>query len=220
MIKRTLIILMLFCGVCSGSPVITSHTVGGEDTQFPIVNNGQDVGYTIMTDVAADYYITIDGTITSTGTTSGPVNSASVIKSFTEPYYHSITFTLNDSGDEYTWYPNVRRETSSSSVEYANETSMEQLQDSLSDSTDFEGTISSSTIPYTTIIGPMFFVAVWGMYFGMAWIRQQNVTIPSIVGLVVGVTGFMFFPSDFMGASISMILVSITALLYNMYKER
>ena len=143
-------------------------------------------------------------------------------RSWTDPYYHNVTMQATTASGTVamSWYPVVYRAVGITTGETINETAHDDMMESFEGETDYVAFLSAVVIPYTTIIGAMFYVIVWGVYFGMVWIRQESVHVPSVVGLIVGVVLFVFLPSNFAVAGSSLLVLSAAAAIFNLYKER
>ena len=84
--------------------------------------------------------------------------------------------------------------------------------------------ISSSaiTIPavYTDIIGSIFWGIIFGFIFVMIWLRQEDVTIPSILGLLIGASLWSLMPPDWVSFAYSLTIVSFAGLMYSLIKSK
>jgi hypothetical protein len=74
--------------------------------------------------------------------------------------------------------------------------------------------------PHINIMGNLFFFFLFSMPFLMMYLRQENVLIPSIIGLILGGTILNFLPAEFHLGAVSFIALSITGVLYILLKER
>lgn len=88
------------------------------------------------------------------------------------------------------------------------------------DNPDFEVFLWATTEPFQAVIGNMFFVILFGIPMIMFWIRQGTVLIPSMFGIIMGTVMFAFFPASFAATASAIILMSVLAVFYTMYKER
>ena len=96
----------------------------------------------------------------------------------------------------------------------------------------FEGSINESaepnfiefgksvTIPYTNILGSLFFVIFFGAFFIMMWLRQGNIAIPSTIGIIVGGVLLKYAPAEFRLPAILFISFNIFGIIYTLLKER
>lgn len=74
--------------------------------------------------------------------------------------------------------------------------------------------------PYVNIMGSLFFFFVFSMPFLMMYLRQENVLIPSINGIILGSMILGFLPAEFHLPAIAFIALSIVGILYIALKER
>jgi len=199
-------------------PIISSYTntATNDDSLYPDVENG----------VATAFLITVNESVTlyewwSDGT---PIsnNWNSLPRTFTNPYYHNVTVkaTTANGTVQMSWYPIVYRAVGITTAETINETPYDEMMGSIADDTDYVAFLSATVLPFTTVIGAMFYVLIWGIYFAMVWIRQESVYVPSVVGLIVGMVLFVFLPSNFAVAGTSLLVLSAAAAIFNLYKER
>ena len=85
---------------------------------------------------------------------------------------------------------------------------------------DFFGFAEATVTPYTNIVGNLFFVIFFGMFFLMLWLRQENIMIPSVIGIIVGGALLGFAPAEFHLPAILFVSFSIFGVIYSMLKER
>jgi len=85
---------------------------------------------------------------------------------------------------------------------------------------DFFNFAEATVTPYTNIVGNLFFVIFFGMFFLMLWLRQENIMIPSVIGIIVGGALLGFAPAEFHLPAILFVSFSIFGVIYSMLKER
>jgi len=78
----------------------------------------------------------------------------------------------------------------------------------------------SVTIPYTNILGSLFFVIFFGAFFIMMWLRQGNIAIPSTIGIIVGGVLLKYAPAEFRLPAILFISFNVFGIIYTLLKER
>lgn len=78
------------------------------------------------------------------------------------------------------------------------------------------------TIPaaYTDIVGSILWGIVFGFIFVMIWLRQEDVTIPSILGLLIGASLWSLMPPDWVLFAYSLTIVSFAGLIYSLIKSK
>lgn len=67
--------------------------------------------------------------------------------------------------------------------------------------------------PYEDIIGTMFWGIVFGMVFMAIWIRQDDVTIPSLLGIIISAGIFTLIPPDYLKIGYALLVVSIAGII-------
>jgi len=83
--------------------------------------------------------------------------------------------------------------------------------------------INMSTVasaPYTDLFGSVFWGILFSLIFIMIWIRQEDVTIPAILGLIIGSSLWAFMPGDWISFAMSLTVVSFAGLMYSLLKGR
>ena len=76
------------------------------------------------------------------------------------------------------------------------------------------------TLPFTAIVGNLFFALFFAAFFYMMWLRQENILIPSTIGIITGGLLLGFAPAEFRLAAILFISLSIFGVIYMLLKER
>ena len=80
----------------------------------------------------------------------------------------------------------------------------------------------SNTIPsiYTTLLTDMFWAMFFGVIFLAYWIRQEDVMLPSIVGMISGVAMIGLLPPSAQHIAYILLVISIAGTLYTIIKAR
>ena len=77
-----------------------------------------------------------------------------------------------------------------------------------------------ASAPYTDVLGAVFWGIVFSVIFIMIWMRQEDITIPSIVGLLIGGSLWAFMPGYWVSIAMSLSVVSFAGLMYSILKGR
>ncbi len=85
---------------------------------------------------------------------------------------------------------------------------------------DYEGIMSDSTKPFTDIIGRLFYLILFVLPFGLMWQRQQTLTIPVVLSLILGALLIAFVPENWKNVLIIAIALSYAYNLYMITRER
>ena len=73
---------------------------------------------------------------------------------------------------------------------------------------------------YTDVWGKAFYLFIFGVPLLMLWIRQENVIIPTVLGMIIGVAGFSFLPPEYRYTSVMFLALSFAGIIFLIYKSR
>jgi hypothetical protein len=73
---------------------------------------------------------------------------------------------------------------------------------------------------YTDIIGSIFWGILFALIFVMIWLRQEDVTVPAILGLLIGASLWGLMPEEWVSIAYSLIIVSFAGLMYSLIKSK
>lgn len=79
---------------------------------------------------------------------------------------------------------------------------------------------SVASSPYTNLFGNIFWGILFAIIFIMIWVRQEDVTIPSLLGLIIGGSIWYLMPEDWVAMAMSLTVVSFAGLMYSLIKGR
>ena len=85
---------------------------------------------------------------------------------------------------------------------------------------DAMGTIVASTGPYTIIVGNLFYLFIWLMKFSMYWLAQKNITLPAVMGIILGGVVISTLPESYQPVAVALIALGGFAVIYYLYTER
>ena len=85
---------------------------------------------------------------------------------------------------------------------------------------DAPGTLFATSLPYTNAVGNLFYLFIWLMVFSMYWLAQRNVTMPSVMGLILGGVIITTLPESYQPVAVALIALSGFAVIYYLYTER
>ena len=80
--------------------------------------------------------------------------------------------------------------------------------------------LSGVTYTFTDLMGALFFVILFAIFFVPLWLMQKDLTLPGIVGIILGGFAFMFIPVEWHLGIITFIAMSIVAVIYGLMKDR
>lgn len=211
-------VLLLTIPLASCDPEITewNNSITSDDSLSFSLTNGVTATFNVITvsESVSNYNWWIDGSTVVN-------NNPTISKSWLNPFSHNVTVeAVTANGSVYlTWNPIVQRATAITTTETINETPYNDMMSSITDE-DYEGFFSAITLSYIYAIGQMFFVVIIGLYYAMAWQNQESIIVPASVGLILGIVLFAFLPETFYVGALSLVLLSASAMIYNLYKER
>lgn len=78
---------------------------------------------------------------------------------------------------------------------------------------------SVGAAPYTDIFGQVFWGIVFAALFIMMGIRQEDITIPSLLGLIIGASIWTLMPQDWVAMATGIMVISLAGLVYSMLKK-
>lgn len=159
-------------------------------------------------------YITDNQTITTNGTFTATVRGFPTIAG------HTVYFRAVATEGSTTVYGSELSYTLSAVTqitEYTFDTNYQELKDA-----NFNITNLATAAPkaYTDIMGTIFYGFLFGIPFIVMWIRQEDVTLPAIVGIILSGTIFSYLPETWLKVGYALFIVSIAGLVYQFYKSR
>lgn len=213
------IVLLILCGLSNAAPTIDSwkNSITLDSDIYPVVDHAQSINFNATPNEAI---------VTWTWYVNGVAQSHNfdnLSTSFTTPFNHNVSVTGTNAGGTtqmITWYPVVHREMSTTPVELLNESGYDRVLASFEGDTDFEEFLSASTVPYTLIIGKVFFLIIYGIFFVMLWVRQEKSIVPIVLAFSIGGLLIGFISEDFAGTAVLFIIIGAMGVLYSIYRER
>lgn len=79
---------------------------------------------------------------------------------------------------------------------------------------------SVGAAPYTDIFSSVFWGILFSIIFIMMWIRQEDVTMPSLLGLIIGGSIWSLMDPAWVSMAMSLTVVSFAGLVYSLLKGR
>lgn len=78
------------------------------------------------------------------------------------------------------------------------------------------------TIPsvYTDVVGSIFWGIIFGFIFVAIWIRQEDVSIPSLLGLLIGAVLLPTLPAEWVSLAYSLTIISFAGIMYSLIKSK
>lgn len=85
---------------------------------------------------------------------------------------------------------------------------------------DWLGIKAAAEAPYTATTGALFFAIIFSLPFIMQWLRQGNMAIPSVVGIILGGIMLMKAPAEYHLAAVAFIALAVLGVVWGVIKDR
>lgn len=214
-----LIVLLMFCLPVNAVPEIDTwnNSITGDVSLYPVADDSQSITFTAnATETITTWTWYIDSVLQSN-------NYDNITTSFNEPFNHNVSVIAKNAGGStgmLTWYPVVHRAVSVTHVETLNESGYDRILGAFEGDTDWEEFISATTVPYTIPFGRLFFLFVFGIYFVMLWMRQEDSIVPIVLAFSIGGILLGMISEDFAGTAVLFIIIGGMGVMYSLYRER
>jgi len=73
--------------------------------------------------------------------------------------------------------------------------------------------------PYEDIVGPIFWGFLFAVIFGMLWITMEDVTVPALLGMIIGGSIWSLMPGEWVKIGMSLTIISMASLVYSYLKK-
>lgn len=139
--------------------------------------------------------------------------------------YHNVTVTgTNPNGTtNATWIVWVSRELRDTHATEVDETAYDMMQDAIGDETtapSFHGFMQAISHPYTSTLGLIFYLFLFGLPLLMMYIRQDSMTIPATLMFLIGGVIIAMLPAQWQIIAGALMGLALFGMLYKLYKER
>lgn len=209
-----LFVALMFTMPCNAAITSYNNSVTSDDSQYFNLNYSQSVTFNVEGVNVTQYDWYVD---------SQPIinNFDNYTTAFTVRGMHNVTVEVtNVSGtDIVIWLPIVSRQVTTGSIAQINDSAKDEVIESFEEP-NFEKFLSGTMQPYTDILGPLFFMFLFGFPFVMQWIRQGSVLIPAVSGTILGGLLLSFFPEEYVQYAILFVGIGIMSALYALFKDR
>jgi hypothetical protein len=72
---------------------------------------------------------------------------------------------------------------------------------------------------YTDYMGPIAFLLIFLIPFGMIWMSHGNMKLLAVVGCITGLFVFQYLPANYTAAAVICIVVSVAAGIWGVFKQ-
>ena len=118
------------------------------------------------------------------------------------------------------WRVWVDRQTSAIPAETMNETPIDTMKASIAGEPSFEMFLESIAMPYTAMIGVIFYLFIFGVPLMMMYIRQDSLAIPVTIMFLTGSMMLFMLPAQWKMIGGAIMALGLFGALYKLYKER
>ncbi len=136
--------------------------------------------------------------------------------------YHNVSVVgngVNISSEMLSYNVLVQRTLSTTPIETFNESDYESVMENV-ENEDWEGIAGDSAKPFVYILGRLFYLIMFVLPYGLMWMKQQKLTIPVVLSLILGSLFIGFVPEQYKEALIGVIVLSYAVNLYMITRER
>lgn len=142
---------------------------------------------------------------------------------FSDPdEYHNVTTIASDglnASNAINYNVLVQRQVANTPISEFNESDYEAMMENLEED-DWEGLAADATKPFTYILGRLFYLVLFVLPYGLMWMKQQKLTIPVVLSLILGSLFIGFVPEQYKEVLIGVIALSYAVNLYLITRER
>lgn len=133
-----------------------------------------------------------------------------------------VTATNTTNGaTSYTWVVVVRAVKAVSTVTPINISSYTNLRAEFDASPDIIRIVKVDISTYTNSgLGEAFYLFLWGLIFVMMWLNQGKVTLPAVLGLILGAAVLAMLPAEYQLVGQAMVVMGFFAVIYVFFRDR
>lgn len=210
-------LLCWFAGMADAASITSmSNDATGTDTYVPVAYEA-----TVVFSVGADVPIA-NWTWYDNG--GQWLAGDQLTQTFTAWGYHNISVYGTTAGGAETnmvaWRVWVDRQTSATPAETMNETPCDTMLASIEGEPSFETFLESIAMPYTAMIGTIFYLFIFGVPLLMMYIRQDSLAIPVTIMFLTGSMMLFMLPAQWKLYGGLLMALGLFGALYKLYKER
>lgn len=194
----------------------TNTTTKGATLQANISNVGTqtDTWFEYGANPSAYIYRTTNQTTNANGTLSAPVSGLPIVSN--KLYYYRAA-----AWDGSTLSHGAQHTFITSPVPAVADYDFDKNFDNLTDTgLEPEKLSNVGSAPYTDMMGNIFWGFLFAMIFVMIWIRQEDVTLSCMLGLIIGSSVWAFMPEDWTAMAMSLTVISFAGIVYSLLRGR
>lgn len=212
--------MILLIGCANAAvPVLTSLDNSVSSDIYPKVEKGTSI--TFQTDNLSNstYYWVVDGTEQGTHLFNITLTWTSVGSKNVTVYATNVSGTSNI----LTAFPTITRVMAGVADVHAtySETGTDLIQSSLdSDTPDIQELFWGVSFPYRNVLGPVFFLVLYGLPMLLIWVSSKKMIIPVVITLIFQVLFLGSIPSAFLLPASLFITLTIVGIYNSLTKDR
>lgn len=149
-------------------------------------------------------------------------NAPTLILTYAVFGYHNVSVAgtnTNGTSNATTWVLWVSRELRDTPAEEIDETAYDMMQDSIAEPA-FHEFMQAVSHPYTSALGLIFYLFLFGLPLLMIYIRQDSLTIPATLMFIIGGVIIAMLPTQWQIIAGALMGLALFGMLYKLYKER
>jgi len=73
--------------------------------------------------------------------------------------------------------------------------------------------------PYEDLIGAIFWGLLFTVIFAMLWITMEDITIPALLGMIIGASIWYLLPGEWVKIGMSLTVISMAGIVYSYLKK-
>lgn len=213
----TLILIILISSALGATPTIDSHnnTKSGTD-RWAVVAVNENIGFNITSTGATSYDWSVDGVSQNRNSPSFSTNWTGW---FGSPHYIIASAINTDGTTTYEYRVGISKTLGNTQVTSLNTTAYNEVRNATR-TYDLKTFIGGTIIPYTNVVGNVFYLFIYLVIFSMYWIAQRSITVPAVLGLITGGAVIGMLPEEYQVYAIAIITIAGGALLFKLSIER
>lgn len=204
-----IIALLLFAGIAHGAPTLTAND------------------RTVLAEQSCNFSFTSSEAFTTAhfflnGVENTTSNSYYVYTMPEEGEYYNVSVfveSANGGSDMLYMRGTVPRTLANTTLGQFSETEYVNLAENL-EKGDWEGLLGNSMNPFEELMGKSVYIILFLLPFGLMWKRQEFMTIPVVVSMIIGCIIIGFIPEQYKTFIILMIILSFAVNLYMLGRDR
>lgn len=216
-----LVLLIFIPAANAAAPTITSYNNSESgNTLYPHINVNDNINFAVVSNQTITAWTWLIDNVSVSN------NYDNYTKSWLTPGNKKVAVNgsnANGSTQVITWLPLVMREKSEAAdVSTELDTSgYTNLTDSISGANiDYRNFLVAVISPFTSVLGNLFYVFLYGLPLIVIWIRQEKAIIPAVISIILG--GFFIgqLPESFVSPAILFVILTTFGIIYSLVKER